>query len=211
MNGLPSRRRPGDSPPPGHGCTRRRGTLAYEFRPAARQALLLRVRRTTSNSKRARSTDSCSGTPAISATPPPAAPWWSTTWKPTAPNSRRASACCSRYGGIPGPGVFETEAVEEGRGIHLRDLAGGDTIFVHDVTASRELVPRRLHPQPHRGARRQVDVRIRRLFAAARGEGRLPETDRQRGSRRRTDSGGICAAQRQHASSQDPRASATSG
>jgi hypothetical protein len=38
------------------------------------------------------------------------------------------------------PGVFETEAVEEGRGIHLRDLATGDTIFVHDITASRELV-----------------------------------------------------------------------
>src|ERR1035437_4041274 len=38
------------------------------------------------------------------------------------------------------PGVFETEAVEEGRGIHLRDLASGDTIFVHDITASRELV-----------------------------------------------------------------------
>jgi hypothetical protein len=36
--------------------------------------------------------------------------------------------------------VFETEAVEEGRGIHLRDLATGDTIFVHDITASRELV-----------------------------------------------------------------------
>ena len=35
------------------------------------------------------------------------------------------------------PGVFETEAVEEGRGIHLRDLATGDTIFVHDITASR--------------------------------------------------------------------------
>ena len=39
------------------------------------------------------------------------------------------------------PGVFETEAVEEGRGIYLRDLAGGGSIFVHDVTASRELVP----------------------------------------------------------------------
>jgi len=39
------------------------------------------------------------------------------------------------------PGVFETESVEEGRGIQLRDLATGDTIFVHDVTASRELVP----------------------------------------------------------------------
>jgi hypothetical protein len=39
------------------------------------------------------------------------------------------------------PGVFETEGVEEGRGIHLRDLAGGSTIFVHDVTASRQLVP----------------------------------------------------------------------
>src|SRR5450756_400528 len=38
------------------------------------------------------------------------------------------------------PGVFETEAVEEGRGIHLRDLASGDTIFVDDITASRELV-----------------------------------------------------------------------
>ena len=38
------------------------------------------------------------------------------------------------------PGVFEIESVEEGRGIHLRDLATGDTIFVHDVTASRELV-----------------------------------------------------------------------
>jgi hypothetical protein len=38
------------------------------------------------------------------------------------------------------PGVFETEAVEVGRGIHLRDLASGDTIFVSDVTASRELV-----------------------------------------------------------------------
>jgi hypothetical protein len=39
------------------------------------------------------------------------------------------------------PGVFETESVDEGRGIHLRDLAEGDTIFVHDVTASRELLP----------------------------------------------------------------------
>src|SRR6266576_4371931 len=39
------------------------------------------------------------------------------------------------------PGVFETEAVEEGRGIHLRDLTGGGAIFVHDVTASRQLVP----------------------------------------------------------------------
>ena len=38
------------------------------------------------------------------------------------------------------PGVFEVEAVEEGRGIHLRDIASGDVIFVHDVTASRELV-----------------------------------------------------------------------
>src|ERR1019366_6359689 len=38
------------------------------------------------------------------------------------------------------PGVFETESVEEGRGIHLRDLASDDTMFVHDVTASRELV-----------------------------------------------------------------------
>jgi hypothetical protein len=39
------------------------------------------------------------------------------------------------------PGVFETEAVDEGRGIHLRDLTAGDTIFVHDVTASRQLYP----------------------------------------------------------------------
>jgi hypothetical protein len=38
------------------------------------------------------------------------------------------------------PGVFEVETVEEGRGVHLRDLATGDTIFVHDITASRELV-----------------------------------------------------------------------
>src|ERR1035441_986549 len=37
------------------------------------------------------------------------------------------------------PGVFEVEAVEEGRGVHLRDLASGETIFVHDLTASREL------------------------------------------------------------------------
>ena len=39
------------------------------------------------------------------------------------------------------PGVFEVETVEEGRGIHLRDLASGDTLFVSDITASRELVP----------------------------------------------------------------------
>jgi hypothetical protein len=38
------------------------------------------------------------------------------------------------------PGVFEAEAIEGGRGVHLRDLATGDSIFVHDVTASRELV-----------------------------------------------------------------------
>ena len=38
------------------------------------------------------------------------------------------------------PGVFEVEAVEEGKGIELRDLASGDIIFVHDVTASRGLV-----------------------------------------------------------------------
>jgi hypothetical protein len=38
------------------------------------------------------------------------------------------------------PGVFEAETIEEGRGLHLRDLATGDLIFVHDVTASRELV-----------------------------------------------------------------------
>jgi hypothetical protein len=38
------------------------------------------------------------------------------------------------------PGVFEVEAVEEGRGVELRDLASGDIIFVHDVTASREMV-----------------------------------------------------------------------
>src|SRR5450759_1935233 len=38
------------------------------------------------------------------------------------------------------PGMFEVEATEEGRGLHLRDLATGDTIFVHDITASRELV-----------------------------------------------------------------------
>ena len=39
------------------------------------------------------------------------------------------------------PGVFEVETVEEGRGIHLRDLASGDTLFVSDITASRQLVP----------------------------------------------------------------------
>jgi hypothetical protein len=38
------------------------------------------------------------------------------------------------------PGVFEVERVEAGRGVHLRDLGTGETIFVHDVTASRELV-----------------------------------------------------------------------
>ena len=38
------------------------------------------------------------------------------------------------------PGVFEAETIEEGRGLHLRDLGTGDLIFVHDVTASRELV-----------------------------------------------------------------------
>jgi hypothetical protein len=38
------------------------------------------------------------------------------------------------------PGVFQAETVEEGRGLHLRDLGTGDLIFVHDVTASRELV-----------------------------------------------------------------------
>ena len=38
------------------------------------------------------------------------------------------------------PGVFEVEIVEEGRGIHLRDLATGDVIFVHDIAASRQLV-----------------------------------------------------------------------
>jgi len=38
------------------------------------------------------------------------------------------------------PGVFQAEAVEEGRGVQLRDLATGEIIFVHDVTASRELV-----------------------------------------------------------------------
>ncbi len=38
------------------------------------------------------------------------------------------------------PGVFEVEAVEEGRGVELRDLASGDIIFIHDVTASRGLV-----------------------------------------------------------------------
>ena len=39
------------------------------------------------------------------------------------------------------PGVFQVETVEEGRGIHLRDLASGDALFVSDITASRELVP----------------------------------------------------------------------
>ena len=38
------------------------------------------------------------------------------------------------------PGVFQAETIEEGRGLHLRDLATGDLIFVHDVTASRQLV-----------------------------------------------------------------------
>ena len=38
------------------------------------------------------------------------------------------------------PGVFEAEAVEEGRGIHLKDLATGEVIFVHDITASRQMV-----------------------------------------------------------------------
>jgi hypothetical protein len=38
------------------------------------------------------------------------------------------------------PGVFEAETIEEGRGIHLRDLATGDVIFVHDITASRQMV-----------------------------------------------------------------------
>jgi hypothetical protein len=38
------------------------------------------------------------------------------------------------------PGVFEVEAVEEGRGAELRDLASGDIFFVHDVTASRGMV-----------------------------------------------------------------------
>src|SRR5260370_8812109 len=38
------------------------------------------------------------------------------------------------------PAVFEVEAVEEGRGVELRDLASGHIIFVHDVTASRGLV-----------------------------------------------------------------------
>jgi hypothetical protein len=38
------------------------------------------------------------------------------------------------------PGVFEVEAVEEGRGVELRDLASGEILFVHDVTASRGLV-----------------------------------------------------------------------
>jgi hypothetical protein len=38
------------------------------------------------------------------------------------------------------PGVFEVQAVEEGRGIELRDLASGDILFIHDVTASRGLV-----------------------------------------------------------------------
>ncbi|MCX6628716.1 MAG: DUF2384 domain-containing protein [Candidatus Solibacter sp.] len=38
------------------------------------------------------------------------------------------------------PGVFEAESVEEGRGVHLRDLSTGEVIFVHDITSSRELV-----------------------------------------------------------------------
>ena len=38
------------------------------------------------------------------------------------------------------PGVFETESVEEGRGIRLRDLASDEIVFIHDVTASRQLV-----------------------------------------------------------------------
>jgi SEC-C motif-containing protein len=36
--------------------------------------------------------------------------------------------------------VYEVQAVEEGRGVKLRDLFAGDQFFVHDVTSSRELV-----------------------------------------------------------------------
>jgi hypothetical protein len=75
------------------------------------------------------------------------------------------------------PGVFEVEAVEGGRGIELRDLASGDILFVHDVTASRELVVGDCS-QPDRKAGWQVSFRIRRLRCAARGARRTPESDR---------------------------------
>ena len=39
------------------------------------------------------------------------------------------------------PGVFETVSVEEGRGLHLKDVTSSQEFFLHDVTASRELAP----------------------------------------------------------------------
>jgi hypothetical protein len=75
----------------------------------------------------------------ISAMPPPAAPWWSTTSKLTAPNSRRVSA------NPRGVARFLARRVRGGtrrRGPRhaLARPRHGETIFVHDVTASRELV-----------------------------------------------------------------------
>ena len=37
-------------------------------------------------------------------------------------------------------GLFEVQSVEADRGVHLREVYTGDTMFVHDVTSSRELV-----------------------------------------------------------------------
>src|ERR1022692_2113556 len=104
------------------------------------------------------------------------------------------------------PGVFEAETIEEGRGLHLRDLATGDLIFVHDVTASPQTGPRGLHPYPDRKARRQADVRLRWLLRAARGTRRIPQTHRQGGGLLGPNPGGIRAPQRQPALPQDPEA-----
>ena len=64
------------------------------------------------------------------------------------------------------PGVFEAEAVEEGRGVQLRDLSSGETIFVHDVTASRELVRGdcMLEPKVHGVAVAEVGGRVKLIF-----------------------------------------------
>jgi tetratricopeptide (TPR) repeat protein len=37
-------------------------------------------------------------------------------------------------------GIWETQRIEEGKGVELRDLVAGDRVFVHDVSCSRSLV-----------------------------------------------------------------------
>ena len=145
-------------------------------------------------------------------TPPPAAPWWNTISRPTAtkltPREREILLEAWRDSD---PGVFETEAVEEGRGVHLRDLAGGELIFVHDVTASRQLV---------RGdcILSRIEKLDGKLMFVSDGfsvppavKGEFLKLIDKEARAAGTNSRGICAPQRQSASPEDPTSSATSG